>query len=58
PAPAQAVPTLMLSSIEDVVALLAKERNIRLKHALEAGVRVVSFEAGRIEIAPLEGTPN
>jgi len=58
PAPAQAVPTLMLSSIEDVVALLAKERNIRLKHALEAGVRVVSFEAGRIEIAPLEGTPS
>ncbi|MEP2862107.1 DNA polymerase III subunit gamma/tau [Parvibaculum sp.] len=57
-APAQAVPALMLSSIEDVVALLAKERNIRLKHALEAGVRVVSFEAGRIEIAPLEGTPS
>jgi len=58
PSPVQAAPALMLSSIEDVVALLAQERNIRLKHALEAGVRVVSFETGRIEISPLEGTPN
>ena len=58
PAVAQAAPSILLNSIEDVVALLAKERNIRLKHALEAGVRVVSFETGRIEIAPLEGTPN
>ncbi|PKQ02052.1 MAG: DNA polymerase III subunit gamma/tau, partial [Alphaproteobacteria bacterium HGW-Alphaproteobacteria-12] len=58
PSPVQAAPILMLSSIEDVVALLAKERNILLKHALEAGMRIVRFEQGRIEISPLQGTPS
>ncbi|MAU61630.1 MAG: DNA polymerase III subunit gamma/tau [Parvibaculum sp.] len=59
PSPAvQAAPSIVLNSIEDVVALLARERNIRLKHALEAGVRIIRFEPGRIEISPLEGTPN
>ncbi len=57
PAPVQAAPALMLSSIEDVLKLLAERREVKLKGLLEAGVRVVSFEAGRIEISPLEGTP-
>lgn len=57
PAPVQAAPALMLSSIEDVLKLLAERREVKLKGHLEAGVRVVSFEAGRIEISPLEGTP-
>ncbi|MBX3506675.1 MAG: DNA polymerase III subunit gamma/tau [Parvibaculum sp.] len=57
PAPVQAAPALMLSSIEDVLKLLAERREVKLKGILEAGVRVVSFEAGRIEISPLEGTP-
>ncbi|MFN4353569.1 DNA polymerase III subunit gamma/tau [Parvibaculum sp.] len=57
PAPMQAAPALVLSSIEDVLKLLAERREVKLKGILEAGVRVVSFEAGRIEISPLEGTP-
>ena len=57
PAPAQAAPALVLSSIEDVLKLLADRREVKLKGILEAGVRVVSFETGRIEISPLEGTP-
>jgi DNA polymerase-3 subunit gamma/tau len=48
----------MLNSIEDVLKLLAERREVKLKGVLEAGVRVVSFETGRIEISPLEGTPN
>ena len=58
PSPVQAAPALMLSSIEDVLKLLAERREVKLKGILEAGVRVVSFETGRIEISPLEGTPN
>ncbi|MEQ8268486.1 MAG: DNA polymerase III subunit gamma/tau [Parvibaculum sp.] len=51
-------PAMAFNRFEDVVALVAKDRDIRLKHALEAGVRLVSFEPGRIEIALLEGTPS
>jgi len=58
PAPARAAPAVVLSSIEDVLSLLAERREVKLKGVLEAGVRVVSFEPGRIEISPLEGTPN
>jgi DNA polymerase-3 subunit gamma/tau len=58
PSPVQAAPALMLNSIEDVLKLLAERREVKLKGVLEAGVRVVSFETGRIEISPLEGTPN
>ncbi|PKP76514.1 MAG: DNA polymerase III subunit gamma/tau [Alphaproteobacteria bacterium HGW-Alphaproteobacteria-3] len=58
PSPVQAAPALMLNSIEDVLKLLAERREVKLKGILEAGVRVVSFETGRIEISPLEGTPN
>lgn len=53
-----AAPAMAFNRFEDVVALVAKDRDIRLKHALEAGVRLVSFEPGRIEIALLEGTPS
>ncbi|MDP1626339.1 DNA polymerase III subunit gamma/tau [Parvibaculum sp.] len=55
--PAAAVATAaIVRNFEDVVALVSKQRDIRLKHALEAGVRLVSFEPGRIEISLLEGT--
>ncbi len=46
-----------LRRFEDVIALLAEKRDIRLKHALETGVRLVRFEQGRIEIRLLDGTP-
>lgn len=58
PAPQKAAPAVVISSIEDVLTLLAEHREIKLKSVLEAGVRVVSFETGRIEISLLEGTPN
>lgn len=48
--------TVALNRFEDVIALLAKQRDIKLKATLEAGARLVSFEKGRIEISLLEGT--
>ncbi len=51
-----AAPSAVIRNFEDVVALVSKQRDIRLKHALEAGVRLVSFEPGRIEISLLEST--
>ncbi|ABS61878.1 DNA polymerase III, subunits gamma and tau [Parvibaculum lavamentivorans DS-1] len=56
PAVAATSPAAVVRTFEDVVALVSKQRDIRLKHALEAGVRLVSFEPGRIEISLLEGT--
>ncbi|HEX7775534.1 MAG TPA: DNA polymerase III subunit gamma/tau, partial [Parvibaculum sp.] len=53
-APAQA---MKLARFEDVIALLGEKRDIRLKAALEAGVRLVRFETGRIEIRLLDGAP-
>jgi DNA polymerase-3 subunit gamma/tau len=40
-----------LSSLDDVIALAAKNRDIQLKLALERDVRVVRFEDGSIEIS-------
>ena len=56
PAPAAAPralaqPQVMLSSLEDVVALASQNRDITLKIALERDVRPVRFEQGRIEFA-------
>ena len=48
---AQAEPTMALASFEDLVALAAAKRDIRLKIALETGVRLVAFQDGRLEIA-------
>lgn len=42
---------------EDVIELFATQRDIKMKATLEAGVRLVSFEKGRIELTLLEGTP-
>ena len=55
---AASVPAADIRTFQDVVALVAAERDIRLKHALEAGVRLVHFEPGRIDLGLLEGTPN
>jgi DNA polymerase-3 subunit gamma/tau len=46
-----------LQRFEDVVALLAEKRDIKLKHMVETRARLVSFEQGRIEIALEEGAP-
>jgi DNA polymerase-3 subunit gamma/tau len=44
------------ASFEDIVALAGKNRELRLKTALERQVRLVSFEPGRLEIELLQGT--
>ena len=58
PLSAVAPAVLAIRTFQDVVALMGADRDIRLKHALEAGVRLVHFEPGRIELGLLEGTPN
>ncbi|MDO8839136.1 MAG: DNA polymerase III subunit gamma/tau [Parvibaculum sp.] len=55
---AASAPAADIRTFQDVVALVSADRDIRLKHALEAGVRLVHFETGRIELGLLEGTPN
>ena len=55
PAPASAdimsvLPEPQLESFEDVVALVATKRDLRLKNALMRFVRLVSFKPGHIEI--------
>ncbi|HEY8596289.1 MAG TPA: DNA polymerase III subunit gamma/tau [Devosiaceae bacterium] len=45
------------ASYTDLVALAAERRDLVIRHALEADLRPVSFEVGRIEVA-LEETAN
>ncbi|MDE1172276.1 MAG: DNA polymerase III subunit gamma/tau [Parvibaculaceae bacterium] len=48
-----------LATFDDVIALAGAKRDVRLKNALETGVRLVSYEQGRIEIqleAGVDGT--
>ena len=52
-----ASPAAQFARFEDVVAYFGAQRDIRMKTALEAGVRLVRFEAGHIEIQPLANTP-
>jgi DNA polymerase-3 subunit gamma/tau len=47
----QAAPTLRLSSYPEIVALASEKRDIALKAALEADLRLVRMEDGRLEIA-------
>jgi len=43
-----------LASFADVVALAGRERELKLKHALETYVRPIRFDQGRIELALTE----
>ena len=52
-----AQPAVAFARFEDVVAFFGAQRDIRMKSSLEAGVRLVRFEQGHIELQPLEGTP-
>jgi DNA polymerase-3 subunit gamma/tau len=51
PAPAPAAPAVQLATYEDLVALAGRERELKLKHALEHLIRPIRFEDGRIEVA-------
>lgn len=54
-APVQAMPdaqpVLQLSSFPQLVALAAEKRDLQIRSALEADVRLVRFEDGRLEVA-------
>lgn len=55
PSEAQAAPALPLpTSYNELVALAGAKRDLLLKHALEADIRPVSFDTGRIEVALTE----
>jgi DNA polymerase-3 subunit gamma/tau len=58
PAAAPAEPTMALESFEDLVALAGAKRDILLKTQLETGVRLVSFQDGRLEIALAGASPS
>jgi DNA polymerase-3 subunit gamma/tau len=47
----QSAPTLRLSSYPEIVALAAEKRDIALKTALEADLRLVRMEDGKLEVA-------
>ena len=50
PASSVAPPTLALNSFAEIVALASAQRDIQIKSALEADVRLVRMEDGRLEI--------
>ena len=47
----QSAPALRLSSYPEIVALAAEKRDIALKTALEADLRLVRMEDGKLEVA-------
>ncbi|WP_018389055.1 DNA polymerase III subunit gamma/tau [Ancylobacter sp. FA202] len=58
PAPAP-VASLAVATFEDLVALAAARRDLKLKFALENHLRLVDFEDGRLEVALAPGgSPN
>jgi DNA polymerase-3 subunit gamma/tau len=56
PAPAPQ-PSVRLTSLQDVAALAAEKRDIRLKLAVEKQLRPVGFETGRIDVSPTKDAP-
>ena len=50
-AAAQSAPVLKLNSFAEIVALAAEKRDLSTKAALEADVRLVRIEDGRLEVA-------
>ncbi|WP_428032704.1 DNA polymerase III subunit gamma/tau [Ancylobacter sp.] len=59
PQPATAAPAMAVACFEDLVALAASRRDLRLKFALENNLRLVSFEDGKLEVALAPGgSPN
>ena len=50
-------PSVRLTSLQDVAALAAEKRDIRLKLAVEKQLRPVGFETGRIDVSPTKDAP-
>jgi len=55
---ASALAAPVLATLEDVAALAAAKRDIKLKHAVEHFLRLVRMEEGRLEIALAPGAPS
>lgn len=53
-----AEPAASLQSFDDLLALIDRRRDIRLKLDVERFIRPISFAPGRIEYEPAPGTPN
>jgi DNA polymerase-3 subunit gamma/tau len=51
PAVAQAAPVLKIATFPELVALAAEKRDVMLRGALEADVRLIRMEDGRLELA-------
>ena len=51
----QEAPVLRLDTFEQLIALATEQRDIAIKTALERDVRLVAFENGRLEFAPMPG---
>ncbi|CAN5468180.1 DNA polymerase III subunit gamma/tau [soil metagenome] len=51
PAPVEAVPARRLTTFAEIVALAGEKRDLQIRSALEADVRLVRIEDGRLEVA-------
>ena len=51
PSPAPARPAIRIASLEDILALAAQNRDIKLQTAIQRDLRLVSIEPGRIQVA-------
>ena len=55
---AQGAPVMRIERFEDLVALASEKRDIMMKRALESDMRLVRFEDGKLEFAPVSDAPN
>jgi DNA polymerase-3 subunit gamma/tau len=55
--PAQALPTIVIDTFEQMVALAGEKRDIQMKMALQRDVRLVRCEDGKLEIALEQSAP-
>jgi DNA polymerase-3 subunit gamma/tau len=57
PQPAQALPTVVIDTFEQLVVLAGEKRDIQMKMALQRDVRLVRCEDGKLEIALEQSAP-
>lgn len=55
---AQGAPVMRIDRFEDLVALATEKRDIMMKRALESEMRLVRFEDGKLEFAPVSDAPH
>ena len=55
---AQGAPVMRIDRFEDLVALATEKRDIMMKRAFESDMRLVLFEDGKLEFAPVLDAPH